>query len=98
MRKGFTLIQISILLIVASLVLVNLLPSSRTNLNANNDSTARMNAILTALRGYEAKNAALPCPADASKPIGSTLYGVAAANPGTTFNCSGAGFPVANYA
>jgi competence protein ComGC len=32
MRQGFTLIQISILLIVASLVLVNVLPSTRTAL------------------------------------------------------------------
>jgi len=99
MSRGFTLLQISILLIVASLVLVNLLPSTRTNLNANNATTAKLNGVLTAMRGYEAAHAALPCPADASQPIGSNSYGVAAANPGTGSpgNCTG-GSPAANYA
>jgi sugar lactone lactonase YvrE len=95
-RRGFTLIQISLLLIAASLVLVAVLPSTRTALSGNNDSTVKMNSILTALRGYEATKAALPCPADASQPIGSTSYGLAAANPGTTTNCTG-GSPAANY-
>jgi sugar lactone lactonase YvrE len=98
MNRGFTLIQISILLIAASLVLVAILPSTRTTLNANNATTARLNSILTAMRGYEASHAALPCPADASQPIGSTSYGQAAANPGTGTpgNCTG-GTPAANY-
>ena len=98
MNRGFTLIQISILLIAASLVLVAILPSTRTNLNANNATTAKLNSILTVMRGYEASHAALPCPADASQPIGSTSYGVAAANPGTGSpgNCTG-GTPAANY-
>jgi len=96
MRQGFTLIQVSILLILASLVLVNLLPSMRANLRSNFDSTTKLNAVLFALRGYEAAHASLPCPADASQPIGSTSYGTAAANPGTSTNCSG-GAPAANY-
>jgi sugar lactone lactonase YvrE/type II secretory pathway pseudopilin PulG len=97
-QRGFTLIQISILLVVASIVLVAILPSTRTTLNANNATTVKLNNILTAMRGYEAKNAALPCPADASQPIGSTTYGVPAANPGTGSpgNCTG-GIPAANY-
>src|SRR5580658_3512082 len=96
MRQGFTLIQISVLLIVASVVLVNILPSTRTSLTGNNDTTTKMNAILTAMRGYEAANAKLPCPADASQPIGGTSYGVAAANPCASTNCAG-GSPAANY-
>lgn len=96
MRQGFTLIQISILVVVASLVLVNILPSTRSNLKANSDSIVKMNAVLTAMRGYEAANARLPCPADASQPTQSTSYGIAAANPGTSTNCGG-GSPAANY-
>jgi sugar lactone lactonase YvrE/type II secretory pathway pseudopilin PulG len=95
-RKGFTLIQLSILLTVAALVLVAILPSTRTAMNANNATNAKMNTVLTALRQYESKTATLPCPADASLPIGSASYGVAAANPGTGTNCSG-GSPAANY-
>jgi sugar lactone lactonase YvrE len=95
-QQGFTLIQISILLIVAGIVMVNILPSARTALTANNATINKMNAILTSLRQYEAAYTALPCPADASQPTGSTNYGVAAANSGTTNNCSG-GTPAANY-
>ena len=95
---GFTLIQVCVLLTVAALTMVVVLPSSQTNLTAANVTTAKMNAILTALRGYEAANASLPCPADASQPIGSNTYGVAAGNPGTgtTGNCTG-GTPAANF-
>jgi DNA-binding beta-propeller fold protein YncE len=95
-RSGFTLIQISILLVVASLVLVAILPSSQTNLTANNVTTAKMNTILTALREFEATNGRLPCPADASQPIGSTSYATEAAKPGSSTNCTG-GAPAANF-
>jgi sugar lactone lactonase YvrE len=96
-RQGFTLIQISILLVVASLTLVAVLPSTRTALSSNRTTTSRLNAILVAMRGYEASYGMLPCPADASQPVGSTSYGVAAANPGTSGNCM-SGSPAANYA
>jgi type II secretory pathway pseudopilin PulG len=94
--SGFTLIQISILLVVASLVMVAILPSSQTNLTANNVTTAKMNTILTALREFEAKNGRLPCPADASRPISGANYGVEAVNPGSSTNCTG-GSPAANF-
>ena len=96
MSRGFTLIQISLLLLAASLAMVAILPSTRTSLDANNATTAKMNAVLMAMRQYEAAKASLPCPADASQPIGSATYGVAAANSGTSTNCSG-GSPAANY-
>lgn len=98
MRRGFTLIQISILLTLASLVLVAILPSLQTSLNAGNATSGKMNNVLTAMRSYLAANGTLPCPADASQPIGSTSYGVAAANSGTGTpgNCTG-GTPSANY-
>jgi len=94
--KGFTLIQISILLTVAALVLVTLLPSTQTVLTANTATTTKMNTILAALRQFQAEYGRLPCPADASLPISGTNYGVEAQNPGTSTNCSG-GNPAANY-
>jgi len=95
-HQGFTLIQISILLLVASIVMVNILPSLQTSLNKNSATTTKMNNIVIALRQYEAVNAALPCPADASQPINSTSYGVAAGGIGATNNCTGSS-PAANY-
>src|ERR1035441_9662006 len=94
--SGFTLIQISILLVVASLVLVTILPSSQTNLTANNVTTTKLNAILTAVREFQATNGRLPCPADATQSISGTSYGVEAVNPGSSTNCTG-GAPAANF-
>jgi len=96
MRQGFTLIQISILLTLASLVFVATLPSTRSTPNGNTATTAKMNTILAAVRQYQTTNAALPCPADGSQPMAGTYFGVAATNAGATNNCSG-GTPAANY-
>jgi len=69
-QRGFTLIQISILLTVAALVMVALLPSSRSKPTLDNATTVTMNCLLTAMREYESVNSDLPCPADASLPNG----------------------------
>jgi streptogramin lyase len=99
MHRGFTLIQISILLLVASLVLVTILPSTRTALNAGSTTTSKMNNVFTALRSYLAANGTLPCPADGSLPIGSSNYGTAASKfgPGVSNNCGHGGAINANY-
>ncbi len=97
MKRGFTLIQISILLTIASLVLVTILPSTRSTLDKNNATEAKLNSILLTLRQYHAANGMLPCPADASQPVDASNYGVAAANSGSSGNCTG-GTPAANYA
>lgn len=94
---GFNLIQISILLTVASLVMVAVLPSPQSTVKNNASSVTKMNTILTALRQYEAATCTLPCPADPTLPIGDNNYGRAAANSGTTGNCIG-GTPTAAYA
>jgi len=75
--QAFTLIQVSILLTVAALVMVAVLPGFHTTLDANAITTARMNTVFTALREYQAANGVLPCPADATQPMGSASYGVA---------------------
>lgn len=80
--------------------MVAALPSVRSTIDSNNATTNKMNAVLNAMRSYQDANASLPCPADASLPIGSNYYGVAVGNPGPTGNCSGATpgtAPAANY-
>jgi hypothetical protein len=53
-----------------------------------------MNSVLKALRAYESVNSKLPCPADATKPMGDPNYGKAAF---AISDCRG-GSPAANYA
>jgi len=69
-----------------------MLPGTQGTPTANNTTTAKMNAIFSAMRAYMVSNDALPCPADGRKPIGDPKYGVAAA---TGTDCS-AGSPAAN--
>ncbi len=94
---GFSLIQISILLTVASIIMVAVLPTPQARVKNDAASVTRMNAIMLALRQYQAAYGVLPCPADPTQSVGSSSYGVAAANPGTTNNCTG-GSPAAAYA
>src|SRR5579875_64478 len=96
-QAGFNLIQISILLTVASLVMVAVLPSPQSTVKNNATSVVKMNAILTALRQYQAATGVLPCPADPTLAMGDNNWGRAAANPGATGNCIG-GIPAAAYA
>lgn len=93
--KGFSLVQVSMILMVASLVLVNLLPTTQQKVQNQSSSTGRMKDIVTALRQYHVAYGRLPCPADGSLAVASANYGREAANPDTTTNCSG-GTPAAN--
>src|SRR5581483_105028 len=73
------------------------LPGTQTSLKESQASVTKMNNILNVMRGYMAANGVLPCPADPTQAIGAANYGVAAANPGTTGDCTG-GSPAAAYA
>ncbi|MGH9519420.1 MAG: type II secretion system protein, partial [Terriglobales bacterium] len=95
-QNGFSLITIALLLMVASVTLTLLLPATRSRPANDSNATVQLNKVLASLRAYQATNGYLPCPADASQPIGGTSYGVAAANGGASGNCTG-GSPAANY-
>ena len=96
-KSGFTLIQLSIMLTIASLVMVANLPGVQTTLNADKITVKKMNAIMVALRQYQTANSTLPCPADSALLTTSGNFGVAASNPGTTNNCQGGGTINAPY-
>jgi type II secretory pathway pseudopilin PulG len=97
LKSGFTLITVSIILTVASLIFVATLPGVQTSLKSGAASVTKMNSILNTMRGYMAANGYLPCPADPTLALGASNYGAAAANPGTTNNCTGS-TPAAAYA
>jgi len=78
-------------------MLVAVLPSSQSNLSAGTATITRMNAILTALRGYEGATGILPCPADASVMTGAAAYGTAVSGSGATNNCNGLTTPAGGF-
>src|SRR6185369_15190525 len=91
-NKGFTLVQVAIALTAASLLAVAVLPTANHPHNIDNSkiNTTKMNAVMTALRQYQATNSVLPCPADPNLALGDVNYGVATtAYRGTTNNCVG---------
>lgn len=96
-QAGFTLVQLSIILTIAALVMVAVLPSYQLNLNTTAQTTTKMNAVLAALRQYQVATSTLPCPADATQATGSTSFGKAAANPGAGANNCAGGSPAANF-
>ena len=95
-NKGFTLIQISILLTILAVAMVAALPSYQVTNNQNQVSTKKMQTVMAALRAYQAAYGTLPCPANPTLATSATYYGVAGTNNGTTNNCVGA--PNANAA
>lgn len=77
-QAGFTLIQLSIILTVAALMMAAVLPGFNANTDAQRITVQKMNAIMNALRQYQVANGTLPCPASAK-------YNLSYASSGLTF-------------
>lgn len=87
-ERGFTLIEIAVVLLIVGLMTVGLLDgyvAIRTNKGIA-DTNKNHEAILTALRTFLLHNNRLPCPALGNLPPGDANYGVEAPTPGT---CTG---------
>ena len=95
MRKGFTLLEISVVLVIIALITGMAVSSGVMMVGSARDSSTRMKmrAIETALASYRAANNRLPCPADLTMMDGAANFGVEGATSGT---CTG-GTPSANY-
>lgn len=74
---GFTLIELAIVLLILSLLLVFLLPTSTAFLNTRKHELTRqkLKNIETAIANYVAVNKRLPCPADGTAAPGSAGAG-----------------------
>jgi hypothetical protein len=92
-HHGFSLLQISILLTAASLIMVAMLPGQEAGDSLRKSSTTveRMMKIEQATTGFMAANGRRPCPADGQYDLNSHNFGLEAATPGS---CTG-GTPAA---
>lgn len=93
-RDGFSLIEISIVLVIVATILTSVLPAitEGTKIRATEETADRMQAIEEAIQAYYVTNAALPCPADITLAVNVANFGRRAANA----NCNG-GTPDANF-
>ncbi len=93
--KGFTLLEMSIVIILVSAIIgsAGVIFTSLLKKYQYKETQAKLDAIQQALYEYRVAFNTLPCPADVTLAIGSTNFGVAAANIGS---CTG-GVPAANF-
>jgi prepilin-type N-terminal cleavage/methylation domain-containing protein len=94
-RAGFTLLEISIVIVIISLIVGMVVPMSWSIIDGYRRTATikRLDQIEDALMRYRVAYDRLPCPADPSLLTTSSNYGVEAANPGT---CTG-GTPAAKF-
>lgn len=90
-QSAFSLMEMSVVLIVLSVVLGGVLPYITEGLKQadGSDTIDRMEAIERALLVFRAANDRIPCPADMTASVNSAGFGTEAATPGT---CTGANF------
>lgn len=96
-KQGFTLVEMSIVLIIMSVVVGSgFALATRMNERQKEDVTlARLDAIEKALLDYRKANDHLPCPADGTVNPDNANYGIEAASPSPDL-CTG-GTPAANF-
>lgn len=81
-QNGFTLVEISIVLVIVGLLLAGLLPTISSQIEVRNisDTRKQLNDIQQALIGFAVINGRLPCPAPGNAVTGTITAGVEAAN------------------
>lgn len=94
-HPGFTLLEMSIVIVLVAALLgtVAVLFSSILKKYQYKETTAKLLTIQDALYEYRVAFNTMPCPADATMPVGHTHFGVQAQNPGS---CTG-GIPAVNF-
>jgi type II secretory pathway pseudopilin PulG len=90
-RQGFSLIQVSVLIAVAGIILASVLPGGSLGSDAEKERITRekMEKIEAATQSFMAANLRRPCPADGTLAAGSANFGKEDSTPG---RCSGANF------
>lgn len=93
-RRGFTLLELSIVLLVLSLVAggVFAIMAQEVRRNKQSELQTKMDAIQNAMIKFRRQNNRLPCPADATAALSDENFGLEASNPGV---CDGD--PAANF-
>jgi prepilin-type N-terminal cleavage/methylation domain-containing protein len=77
-RKGFTLVELSVSLVVLGIVIYSALAiyTKRAEISRIADTQAKMKVIEASLRSYYLKSGTLPCPADGALVLGDGSFGI----------------------
>lgn len=77
-RNGFSLVEMSIVLLIMATVLSSLLPTitEGTKIKASETTIKHLEAIESALKAYYMSNVALPCPAPINAAVNTSGFGV----------------------
>lgn len=85
-RKGFSLIEMAIILIMVSIIaggVLTLLPKN-SDKNLQDVMASKMDRIQDAILAYTHENGMLPCPADITTAVSTAAFGIAAGNCNTS--------------
>lgn len=76
-REGFSLVEISIVLVVVGVMISGVLPyiTESQKTNAANDTAARLEAIELAMLTFRAANGFIPCPSRINAPLNDANFG-----------------------
>lgn len=87
-RGGFSLVEISIVLVVISVMISGVLPyiTESQKTNAANDTAERLEAIELAMLTFRAANGFIPCPSNITAALNSGTFGTAVASGCATAN------------
>ena len=87
-KRGFSLIELSIVILIVSILITGSLGISKTAINNSKAKVTkdRMGAVYQAFTNFLATNRRLPCPAVITVAKGTSGYGNEAATPGTCAN------------
>src|SRR5690349_5579256 len=94
-KRGFSLIQVSVMVVVAGIIMASILPGGKagSDVEKNKVTLERMQAIENATQSFMSKNYRRPCPADgtiaspgSAASATTSTFGVEAATNGT---CTG---------
>lgn len=94
-RQGFTLIEISVVIVLIGAIIgtLSVVFAYMLKQHQQQETETKLQAIQSALYGYRIAFNTLPCPADITLPISDNNFGAAASNAGS---CTG-GVPAANF-
>jgi prepilin-type N-terminal cleavage/methylation domain-containing protein len=88
-RSGFTLIELSVVLMIMSIILAGVLSfmAEKTDADKYKETERRMEVVEKALAGFLAENGRLPCPGLLADTPGAATFGKAARNATTDYLC-----------
>ena len=92
--RGFTLIEMSVMLVIISFIVVTLFTTSKPTVNQRTNTQVTLEKVQLAMTQYATANNYYPCPADGSLSIDDAGFGKGTRTISPSLDCNDANFTV----